>query len=283
MKHADGFFQNRQGDRIFCQNWVPDGEPKAVLILVHGLAEHSGRYLDFAEYFCGEGFAVYALDHPGHGKSAGVRCHIDAFDHFTSTLRQYVETAKQAHKNVPRVLVGHSMGGLIAASYLIGRQRDFVAAVLSGPAIQAPQPPSAFAKFVLRILARMFPRLGVLQLDSNGVSRDPDVVRRYDEDPLVFRGKVTVRLAAEVFKAMDCVAAQAGAITLPLLIMHGGSDCLASVDGSRQLHRSIRSAEKKITIYEGLYHEIFNEPERMAVLTDMKSWLEGVIPVKGGQ
>ncbi|MCP5089529.1 MAG: alpha/beta hydrolase, partial [Gammaproteobacteria bacterium] len=220
------------------------------------------------------GFAVHALDHPGHGRSAGHRCHIGRFVDFTDTLDRYLALVKTTHPNTPIFLVGHSMGGLIAASFLIERQAEFVAAVLSGPAIRAPQQPSRFALFIMRIVSRLMPRLGVMQLDSSGVSRDPEVVSKYDNDALVFRGKVTARLAAELFSAMDKVLAAAATIRLPLLILHGGSDSLTDVAGSKALHDAVSSTDKKITVYDGLYHEIFNEPERIAVMTDMKNWLE---------
>jgi len=274
VHHSDGTFDSRNAQQVYWQSWTPTESPRAVLLLVHGLAEHSGRYQGFAEFFTSAGIAVNALDHPGHGRSAGHRCHIRQFADFTDTLDHYLALVEKAQPDVPVFLVGHSMGGLIAASFLVKRQSRFAAAVLSGPAIRAPQQPSRFALFIMRILARLFPRLGILQLDSTGVSKDPDVVSKYDNDPLVFRGKVTARLAAELFSEMDKVLAEADRIHLPLLILHGGSDSLTDVEGSKTLHEAVSSADKKLVVYDGLYHEIFNEPERIAVMTEMKEWLE---------
>lgn len=274
MHRNDGTFVAGDAEQVYWQSWTPAESPRAVLLLVHGLAEHSGRYEGFAEFFTSAGFAVHALDHPGHGRSAGHRCHIRRFAVFANVLDRYLALVKSTHANTPIFLVGHSMGGLIAASFLIERQSEFAAAVLSGPAIRAPEQPSRFALFIMRIISRLFPRLGVMQLDSTGVSKDPDVVSKYDNDPLVFRGKVTARLVAELFSAMDRVLADAATISLPLLILHGGSDSLTDVAGSKALHEAVSSADKKIIVYDGLYHEIFNEPERIAVMTDMKDWLE---------
>lgn len=274
MRHSDGTFDSAGAGQVYWQSWTPAESPRAILLLVHGLAEHSGRYEGFAEFFTSAGFAVHALDHPGHGRSDGQRCHIRRFADFTNTLDRYLALVKTMHADTPIFLVGHSMGGLIAASFLIERQSEFAAAVLSGPAIRAPDQPSGFALFIMRIISRLFPRLGVMQLDSTGVSKDPDVVSKYDNDPLVFRGKVTARLVAELFSAMDKVLAEAATIRLPLLILHGGSDSLTDVTGSKALHEATGSTDKKITVYDGLYHEIFNEPERIAVMTDMKDWLE---------
>ncbi|MDH3616650.1 MAG: lysophospholipase [Gammaproteobacteria bacterium] len=275
MLHNDGTFVSDNEVQVYWQAWTPTESPRAVLLLVHGLAEHSGRYEGFAEFFTSAGFAVHALDHPGHGRSTGHRCHIGRFADFTDTLDRCLAIVKSTHPNTPIFLVGHSMGGLIAASFLTERQAEFAAAVLSGPAIRAPEQPSRFALFIMRIIARLLPRLGVMQLDSSGVSKDPEVVQKYDNDPLVFRGKVTARLAAELFSEMDKVMAHATTIHLPLLILHGGSDSLTDVAGSKALHETVSSTDKKIIVYDGLYHEIFNEPERMAVLADMQDWLEG--------
>lgn len=274
MHHNDGTFVSGKFEQVYWQSWTPTETPRAVLLLVHGLAEHGGRYESFAEFFTTAGFAVYVLDHPGHGRSTGHRCHIDRFADFTKALDSCHALVKSAHPDAPIFLVGHSMGGLISAAYLIEKQSQFAAAVLSGPAIRAPQQPSRLALFVVRIVSRLMPRLGVLQLDSSGVSKDPEVVSNYDNDPLVFRGKVTARLAAELFSEMDKVEARAAEIRLPLLLLHGGSDSLTDVGGSKALYETVSSTDKKITVYEGLYHEIFNEPERIAVLTDMKAWLE---------
>jgi len=282
VRHSDGTFASSDGEQIYWQSWTPDAAPRAVLLLVHGLAEHSGRYEGFAEYFTAAGFAVHALDHTGHGRSAGRRGHIKKFDQFTSGLDRYLALVKDAQPGVPLVLVGHSMGGLIAAAHLLERQSEFAAAVLSGPAIRAPEQPSRFALFIMRIISRLMPRLGVLQLDASGVSRDPQVVSAYENDPLVFRGKVTARFAAELFSAMDKVLAKASTIQLPLLIMHGSADSLTDVAGSQMLHDKVSSADKKIIVYDGLYHEIFNEPERINVMSDMKAWLDAHLASSAG-
>lgn len=274
MEHSEASFDSEYGEPVYHQSWLPDEAPRAALILVHGLAEHSSRYEHFAEFFTSAGYAVHALDHPGHGKSAGIRGHIRRFSEFTNALQRLVAIVKDAHPGVPLILVGHSLGGLIVSAYLIEHQEDFAAAVLSGPAIKAPEPPSRFALFMMRLVSWLFPRLGVMQLDASGVSRDPVEVEKYDNDPLVFRGKVSARMAAEVFLKMDDVAANAETIRLPMLMLHGSEDSLTDVEGSRMLHGAISSQNKKIIVYDGLYHEIFNEPERIAVMTDMKDWLD---------
>ena len=273
MDSGDGSFQSGSGANIFYRCWTP-AEPRAVLLLAHGLAEHSGRYGEFASYFADAGIVVYALDLPGHGKSDGKRGHVRDFQEYTDAVGALLLLARQAHPNIPFVLFGHSMGGLIAADFLLQHQEEFVAAVLTGPAIQAPQQPSDVVLLINRMIAAVAPRLGVTQLDASGVSRDPQVVIDYEDDPLVFRGKVTARLVTELFAAMTRVVANAVSIRLPLLIMHGSEDTLTAVEGSKLLYETVSSEDKKIVIYDGLYHEILNEPEKQDVITDILQWLE---------
>ena len=270
---SDGSFQAGSGENIFYRCWSP-GEPRAVFLLAHGLAEHSGRYDEFANFFADAGIATYALDHPGHGRSGGKRGHIGQFAEYTEALARLLTIGRQNHPDCPFVLFGHSMGGLIATDFLLQHQSEFVAAVLTGAAIQSPQQPSNIVLFVNKMIATVMPRLGVMRLDASGISRDPQVISDYENDPLVFRGKVTARLVTELFAAMNRVVANAASIRLPILIMHGSVDSLTAVRGSKLLHESISSEDKQIKIYEGLYHEILNEPEREKVMGDILQWLD---------
>jgi len=172
------------------------------------------------------------------------------------------------------VLFGHSMGGLIAADFLLQQQTEFVAAVLTGAAIRSPQQPSGLVLFINKIISAIAPRFGVLRLDASAISRDSQVVSKYENDPLVYRGKVSARLVNEFFATMKRVVENAELIYLPLLIMHAGEDRLTSVEGSKLLHEKISSEDKKLVIYDGLYHEILNEPERKTIMQDILKWLE---------
>ena len=270
---SDGSFQSGSGANIFYRCWAT-AEPRAVLLLAHGLAEHSGRYGDFASYLADAGIATYALDFPGHGRSDGKRGHIRDFQEYAEALGALLSLAREAHPDIPFVLFGHSMGGLIAADFLLQHQSEFVAAVLTGAAIQSPQQPSSIVLFINRVIASVMPRLGALRLDASGISRDPQVISDYENDPLVYRGKATAGLVTALFSAMKRVVENATSIRLPMLIMHGSVDSLTAVEGSELLHDSISSEDKKIVIYDGLYHEILNEPERKNVMEDILRWLE---------
>jgi alpha-beta hydrolase superfamily lysophospholipase len=277
MIHDENTFSNANGASIFYQSWKPDYAPRAVFIVVHGVAEHSGRYERFAKHFVERDFAVTALDHPGHGRSDGRPGHVDRFSEYIQSLDQLRTMIAHEMPSVPQILLGHSMGGLIGASYLLQNQDAFIGCILSGPAIKTDVEPSALQMALIRFLSWALPQTGALQLDSRGVSRDPEEVKRYVEDPLVYNGKLSARLVAELFNEMVHVQSQASTITLPLLVLHGGEDAMASPEGSRFLVDHVRSLNKKLEIYPGLFHEIFNEPEREQVFEDILHWCEELL------
>ncbi|MGQ0578881.1 MAG: lysophospholipase [Betaproteobacteria bacterium] len=279
MKHQEGSFTGVRASNIYHQCWLPEGPPRAVLMLVHGLAEHSGRYANLIGYFVPNGYAVYGMDLLGHGKSGGARAHVERFSDFVEPLRTYLGMVREWQADAPILLVGHSLGGLIVATYLLDHQDGLQGAILSGPAIKIPDNISPAVIFAGRILSALLPGIGMLGLDAHGVSRDPAVVAAYVNDPLVFTGKATARIGAEMLKAMQRVKAEANRIRLPVLIVQGGADKLVDPAGARMLHDLIGSADKTLKVYEGLYHEVYNEPEHELVLRDVESWLEARLPL----
>jgi alpha-beta hydrolase superfamily lysophospholipase len=238
------------------------------------LAEHSGRYGNVVNHFVPLGYAVYGIDHFGHGKSDGTRVYIKRFDDYTNTLKVYFDKIRGSQPGKPIFLVGHSMGGLITAMYLLDHQAELAGAVLSGPAVKIPEYVTPFILFMGKVLSALIPKYRLLPLDANGVSRDPNVVQAYVSDPLVYRGKATARLAAEMLKAMQAITAQAARITLPILILQGSADRLVNPTGAQMLYDAVSSVDKEIRIYDGFYHEVFNEPEHDKVLRDVETWLE---------
>jgi len=277
MQHHDGTLTGPRGSHLYYQYWLPDGAPKAVLLVVHGLGEHSGRYANLVNYFVPRGYAVYALDHFGHGKSEGPREYVERFSDFTLPLKTYFDQVRGWQNGQPIFLVGHSLGALISANYLLEHQADFTGAVLSGPAVKVPDATSPLLLASGRMLSALLPKLGVLPLDSSGVSRDPAVVRAYVDDPLVFTGKTSARLGAEMVAAIGRVRAGWGSITLPVLILQGGADRIVDPAGAQQFYAAVTSPDKTLKVYPGLYHEVYNEPEHEQVLADVEAWLEAHI------
>ena len=274
MDHREGTFRGVRDANIYYQYWLPDGEGKAVLLIVHGLGEHSGRYMNVVDYFVPRGYAVYALDHVGHGRSEGTRVYVQRFTDYTDTLHTYVDMVQGWQPGIPVFLVGHSMGGLITAIYLLDHRSDLAGAVFSGPSVAVAESATPITLFMARARSVLAPKAGLIALEAETISRDKDVVRAYEEDPLVYRGKITARLWAEMLKAGQRVAAEASAIDLPLLIVHGEEDRLVPAAGSRAFYQAVGSADKTRKVYAGLYHEVFNEPERAQVLRDVEVWLE---------
>jgi alpha-beta hydrolase superfamily lysophospholipase len=274
MKHQEGFFKGVRDANIYFQSWMPESEPRAVLLIVHGLAEHSGRYWNVVNHFVPLGYAVYGIDHLGHGKSEGERVYVKSFDDYTNTLKVYFDKIREWQSDKPIFLIGHSMGGLISAVYLLAHQAELAGAVLSGPAVKIPNHVTPAMLFVGKMLSALIPRFGLLALSADGVSRNPLVVKAYVSDPLVYRGKATARLAAEMLKAMQTVGGQAARITLPIMIVQGSADRLVNPAGAQMLYDTVSSVDKEIKIYDGFYHEVFNEPEHDKVLHDVELWLE---------
>jgi len=273
MNRKEGNFKGVRNAKIYYEAWLPEGNVKAVLLVIHGLGEHCGRYMNVVNHFVPLGYAVYGLDHIGHGKSEGMREVVGRFTDYTDTLRVYCEMVKGWQAGKPIFLLGHSMGGLITSCYLLDHQADFRGAVISAPAIKASGNISQATILMGKILSALAPKMGLIPVDAESISRDPEVVRAYVNDPLVFHGKTPARLAAELLKAMLRVTAEADKITLPFIVLQGSEDKLVDPRGAQALYDKAGSKDKTIRIYEGLYHELLNEPERARVLSDVETWL----------
>lgn len=274
MKHQTGEFVGVRNLRVFHQCWLPDTTPRAVLVIVHGLSEHSGRYGNIVRHFLPLNFAVYGLDHIGHGRSEGYRKFVVRFEDYIQNLNHFVNRIQAEQPRKPLFLIGHSMGGLIGATYLLDNQDKFTGAILSGPSVKIPGNISPAFIFLGKCLSILMPKIGLVATDPTSLSRDPNVARDFLDDPLVAKEKATARLGAELLRAMRRVEREAGRIRLPVLILQAGSDKLVSPAGATMLYDRIQSTDKEIRVYPELYHEIFNEPEHPEILGKMARWIE---------
>ncbi len=277
MEHKEGVFNGIDNLELYHQCWLPEDKPEAVLLIVHGLGEHCGRYMNVVNHFVPKGFAVYGFDHPGHGKSHGTRVFINRFTDFIDNLKLFFDMVRQWQPGKKIFLVGHSMGGLITAEYLLKYQSELAGAVISAPAVKVPEDLSKIAIFAAKFLSKILPGTGIQQLEVQGVSSDPEVVQAYIDDPLVCNKKITARLAAELITAMESITRNAGKISLPLIILQGTADILVDPDGARMLYENAGSKDKIIKIYNGFFHEIFNEPDRSKALNDVETWLDKLL------
>jgi acylglycerol lipase len=274
MNHTEGNFKGVRNASIYYQAWLPDGKVKAVLFIVHGLGEHSGRYTNVVNRFVPSGYAVYGLDQIGHGKSEGGREQVERFEDFTDNLTIYYNMVKAWQPGKPIFLYGHSLGGLIGCYHLLDHQADFKGAVISAALVRVPANISPLTVTMGKMLSAIAPKAGVIPLNAAGVSRDPAVVKAYEDDPLVFHGKTPARLSAEMLKAMMRITAEAGRITLPVFILQGSADKLVDPGDAQLLYDKVSSNDKTLRMYDGLYHEVHNEPEREMMFKDLEAWLK---------
>jgi alpha-beta hydrolase superfamily lysophospholipase len=273
MKHVEGTFKEPKGLNLFYQYWLPDQNPKAVLMIVHGLAEHSGRYTNIVNYFVPRAYAICAFDYRGHGKSDGLRCYADRFSDYVNDVRAFFGKVHLEHSNLKIFLVGHSMGATIAVAYAVQYQNDLSGLIISGVGLKPGASISPAVKTVAQLISVLFPKMGLTILDASTISRDKAVVDAYVHDPLVYRGKIRARLGAEMIKTIDRLPSQIPTINLPILIMHGTDDRLCNPEGSQMLYDLVSSPDKTLKLYKGFYHEIFNEPEHEKVMADVETWL----------
>ena len=273
--HSTGTYESDDGLRLFEQEWSPEGTPKAGVVIVHGYGEHTGRYVHVAEELTRNGYAVSTFDLRGHGRSQGdPRTFVRSFDEHLDDLERFLSRVRERHSGRPLFLFGHSMGGTIATLFAIARQPEIRGLLLSGASLKLSDNYSLSLITLAKIISLVLPKLRLIKLDASAVSRDAEVVREYVTDPLVYHGGIPARTGAEMNRAMERIRQRMETLEVPLLIMHGTCDLLADPEGSRQLYYRAESDYKDLRLYEGLYHEILNEPEKAQVLADMVEWLD---------
>ena len=273
MEHVEDEFEGYKNYGLYYQSWLPANEPKAVLLVVHGLAEHSGRYMNLVNHFVPKGYAIYGFDQRGHGKSPGLRGYVERFSYFISDLETFLGMVRGKHPDTRIFIVCHSIGGTIAAASAIHHQDDLDGLILSGATLKVGASVSPGLIMVARALSLLLPKMGLDVIDASAISQDKSVVDAYVSDPLVYRGKIRARLGAELIKAIQTLPRQMPRISLPILIMHGSEDRLSDPEGSQMLYERVSSRDKTLKLYDGFYHEIFSEPGREQVFADMETWL----------
>lgn len=260
------------GNKIVYDVHHPDSDPVGVVVIAHGLGEHARRYQHVAERLTDLGYVVVAPDHAGHGRSDGKRLGVKDFNDFTADLHTVVGQLDAV--DGPTFLIGHSMGGAIALKYALDHPDELDGLVLSGPAlIPGDELPPILVKLA-PVLGKLVPWLPSTALPASAVSRDPSVVAAYEADPLVWHGKIPAGLGGTLMATMGTFPDRLPSLTMPTLVLHGGDDSLANPEGSRMVGRLAGGDDVTVKIYDGLYHEIFNEPEQDEVLGDVTTWLE---------
>ena len=261
------------GSGLFYRSWLAADQPSAVVLISHGLGEHSGRYEHVAAAFNAAGLHAYALDHLGHGQSPGKRAFVSRFSELTDGVAELRAHIAHEHPSMPVYLVGHSLGGLIAASTVLSAAQDYAGLLMTGPALGVPTPPPAWQVLLLRVFSAVAPGLKALELDANAICRDPAVVEDYVADPLVHHENIPARMVVSLFDEGARVMASAKDISMPVLLLHGAEDQLTSASASTEFVDMLASSDKQCTIYDGMYHELFNEPEQEEILKACCEWI----------
>lgn len=273
MKHIEGEFIGVKGLKIYYQSWVPES-PKAVIQLVHGGFEHSGRYQNVVNELIPEGYAIYADDHRGHGKSEGLRNYVDSFNQYIEDEKLLYDIIKKHLPNVPIFMLGHSLGSFIAIYFTEKYENLLNGLILSGTGTDPGQETSYFLILLAKAFSKIAPKMKFNpRLDAKFLSHDSEVVKAYENDPLVNADKITARLSYEMLKNFENLQATIGRFQIPLLVQCGSEDKL--IKGSKKLQDLFKMTDKAINIYKGLYHEVYNEIEedRTIVLRDLRDWL----------
>lgn len=262
---------------LYTREWKPTGAPRAFLLLVHGYAEHAGRYARFAGRLSESGIHILAYDHPGHGHSDGKRGEVGSFTSLVDDLQGQVEGAARVAGDRPLFLMGHSMGGLVSANYLATRPHALAGAIISSPLLALPESVPAWKLGAADWLGRWLPWLPVEALDASAISRDAAEVSAYRSDPLVYHGRINARTGAALVSGIRATTAVLPAIALPLLVLHGTADGLAPFSGGARLYREAGAADKTCHWEEGGYHELLNDRGGAAVHSRIAAWLDAHI------
>ncbi len=271
--HSEG----RLTSGLYRQAWTVE-DPVGAVVLVHGAHEHGGRYRHVAERLAAAGYATHAVDHPGHGRSPGRRGNIGSMAAAVEGVAELVRSAGEQHPGVPLFVYGHSLGGLIALQYLTGTPDARVAGAVVSAAALDTSAATVVQRTLAPLLSRVLPDLGVLQLDAEAVSRDPEVVRDYRADPLNHDGRMVARTGAELMTAALAMPRRLPSLTMPLLVLHGTADRLVPPAASEVVRAHAGSPDLTVRTYEGLFHEPHNEPEKDEVLADVVAWLDAHRP-----
>jgi acylglycerol lipase len=267
-------FTGARGFSIFYRCWIPEGEAKAVVILVHGYADHSGRFGEFAAALTEAGYGVYAMDFRGHGNSDGTPGDIENFDLCAADILTLAGIVKRREEGKNVFLLGHSMGGSVACLFASRHQDLLSGLVLSSSLVHMSQDVPEILKKIARMTAALLPRLPVEDFEIEGLSRVHEEIEGYKKDPLTYTGKVRARMGAHLLSLEHLVPEWISGVSLPMLILHGGGDPIIDPKSSSQIYEAAASEDKTLKLFAELYHDVFHEPEKEEVMQTIIAWLD---------
>ncbi len=269
------YFTSVDGDQLAYFALTPDADARAVVIVLHGYSEYSGRYLHLVDHLLQHGYAVAAMDHRGHGRSEGQRGYIPSFAAPAADVAHFVGMMQQRFPDLAIYIFAHSMGGAITVEYLLTHQSPPVQGmILSGPGLRINYELNPVVRGLSEIAARVMPRAGIVGLRDGMTTRDPAIVADAKADTLVHHGKVPLRTGQLLLDAWEYFAPRLPQFALPMLLLHGTADGLADPDASREFYAMAASDDKTLKLYEDMLHEVVNEVGREEVFADIIAWLD---------
>jgi alpha-beta hydrolase superfamily lysophospholipase len=268
------------GVQIFVRSWRPEGPPRAVVAIVHGINSHSGYFAWAAEQLAAGGLAVYALDLRGRGRSDGERFFIDSIGEYLADVDALLALARSREPGLPVFLLGHSAGGVVSCVYALEHQAELAGLICESFAFQVAAPDFALA--VVKGISHLAPHVHVLKLKNEQFSRDPRAVRAMDADPLIADEAQPSSTVAELVRADERLREEFPRITLPVLILHGTADEVTNPRGSQLFYDTAGSADKTLRLYDGHVHDLFNDYGRDVVMADVTAWIAARLPRAGG-
>ena len=271
LKSADGV-------SIFIRSWQPTGSSRAIVAMVPGFNSHSGYFKWVGEQFAANGLAAYAVDLRGRGKSEGERFYVNNISEYISDVDLMVQTAKSRQPGLPLFLLGHSAGGVISCVYTLEHQEELTGLICESFAFQVPAPDLALQAF--KGLSHLAPHAHLFKLKNEHFSRDPEVVKAMNEDPLIANESQSVEMVAEMVRADERLKREFPLIKLPVFIIHGTSDNVTKYAGSQFFYDTAGSKDKTLGLYEGHYHDLLNDLGKEMVMNDIQDWLDARIPAR---
>lgn len=273
MNQAIEKFEGLNGCQLYYKAWIPDVGPKAVLAIVHGAGEHIDRYQTLATSLLPSGYAIIGYEQRGHGRSDGRRGHIYSWDEYRSDLAIFLYRVAEMVPDIPVFLLGHSLGSLVVLDYIIQEPLGLTGAIVSGTSLDPTKAAPPLQVFLAKILSGIWPTFSMkVPLPGSSLSRNPQVAKAYDSDPMVHRTR-SARWGTECLKVIDWIKENPGRVKIPMLFIHGERDPLVTAEGARQFFDQIQSPDKTIHIYPQNLHEPLSDLDYQQVISDIETWM----------
>jgi acylglycerol lipase len=272
--------EGKGGLKIVVRSWRPAGTPRAVVVIVPGFNSHSGYFDWVADEFTANSLAVYAVDLRGRGKSDGERFYVEKFADYLSDVDLMVSLAQSRDSGLPIFILGHSAGGVISCMYTLENQSKLSGLICASFAFQVPAPDFALA--VIKGISHLAPHAHVLKLNNADFSRDPRAVQAMNEDPLIANETQPTLTVAEMVRADEYLKKNFDHITLPVLIVHGTADKATKPSGSQIFYDRAGSSDKTLKIYDGYFHNPFDDVGKELVMADVQNWIGARIGASKG-